>query len=392
MQRKIGTIARGIKGPIIREGDDVVDITIESIFQASNDENFTLRDKDVICITESIVARAQGNYITIDNISEDIRNKFDGDSLGLVFPITSRNRFSLILKGIARAFKNKKIIIILKYPCDDFENEIISIDELDKHNINPLTDNIELKDFRKLFGQQFHEHTGIDYLEYYSKIIEEEGAKSEIILSNEPKTILKYTKQILVCDIHSRFRTKRILKENGAQKVYALDDILTSSIKGSGYNDKFGLLGSNKASEENLKLFPRYKESNEIVLDIQKKIYEKTGKNVEVMIYGDAAWDLVDPVVSPAYTEGLKGKPNEVKIKYLADGKFSEFKGKELVNKIALSIKEKEENLKGNMLSEGTCPRNYIDLIGSLSDLVSGSGDKGTPIVLVQGFFDSYID
>lgn len=393
-ERYVGTISRGIRLPIIRENDKLDDIVVESILKASETAHFSLRDKDVIAITESIVARAQGNYATIDDIATDVKNKFGDHEIGVIFPILSRNRFAICLKGIARAAK--KIILMLSYPSDEVGNELVTLDKIDEANINPYSDILTLEEYRKAFGHPVHEFTGIDYVKYYQEVIENEGAEVEIIFANQAKSILNYTKYVLNCDIHTRNRTKRILKQNGAELVYGLDDIMTSSINGSGYNENYGLLGSNKSTEEKIKLFPR--DAKGLVTSIQQKIYEKTTKHVEVMVYGDGAfkdpkgkiWELADPVVSPFYTDGLIGTPNELKLKYLADNDYKDLNGEALKRAIKESIKQKQANLVGNMASQGTTPRQLTDLIGSLCDLTSGSGDKGTPVVLVQGYFDNY--
>ena len=397
MQRKVGTVSRGIRAPIIRQGDDLSSIVIQSLLDASSSSNFSFNDKDVICITESIVARSQGNYISIDDIATDVKNKLGGETIGVIFPILSRNRFAMVLKGIARGCK--KIVLMLSYPSDEVGNSFLTYDELDEKNINPYSDVLDLKKFKELFGIKYHEFTGVDYVSYYEKLITDEKCEAEIIFANQPKAILNYTDVVLACDIHTRERTKKILKKNGAKIVLGMDDLCTESINGSGYNEKYGLLGSNKATEEKLKLFPKSKESQELVEKIQKNFLEKTGKKVEVMIYGDGAfkdpqgkiWELADPVVSPAFTEGLKGTPNELKLKYLADNDFAQLKGDELKDAISKEIAKKDKDLKGKMSSEGTTPRQLTDLIGSLCDLTSGSGDKGTPIVLVQGYFDNFI-
>ncbi len=393
-ERYIGTVSRGIRLPIIRENDQLDDIVVSSVLNASLNENFSLHDKDVIAITESVVARAQGNYASIDDIAIDIKNKYQDHTIGVIFPILSRNRFAICLKGIARGAK--KIILMLSYPSDEVGNELVSLDKIDEAGINPYSDVLTLSEYRKIFGKNVHEFTGVDYIEYYEKIIKEENAEVEIIFANQAKTILNYTKYVLNCDIHTRNRTKKILRENGAKVVYGLDDILTSPVNKSGYNENYGLLGSNKSTEVKVKLFPR--DSMPLVESIQKKIYEKTGKNVEVMVYGDGAfkdprgkiWELADPVVSPFFTKGLIGTPNELKLKYLADNDFKDLSGEELKKAIKTSIKNKQQNLVGNMASQGTTPRQLTDLIGSLCDLTSGSGDKGTPVVLVQGYFDNY--
>ena len=397
MNRKIGTVSRGIRAPIIREGDDLCSISIQSLLDASKSEGFSFHDKDIICLTESIVARSQGNYISIDNLAENVKKKLVGEKIGVIFPILSRNRFAMILKGLARACK--KIVLMLSYPHDEVGNSFLTYDELDEKGINPYSDVLDLKTFKDLFGVRKHEFTGVDYVEYYEKIIIGENCQAEIIFANQAKAILKYTDVVITCDIHTRNRTKKILKKNGAKIVLGLDDLCTEPINGVGFNEKYGLLGSNKATEEKLKLFPKPKESRELVEKIQSKFFEKTGKKVEVMIYGDGAfkdpqgkiWELADPVVSPAFTEGLKGTPNELKLKYLADNDFSQLKGDELKEAISKAIAKKDKDLKGKMASEGTTPRQLTDLIGSLCDLTSGSGDKGTPIVLIQGYFDNYI-
>lgn len=394
MSRRLGTVSRGVRCPIIKEGDDLVSIVTDSIILASKEENFPLNDRDVVAITESIVARAQGNYATVDQIATDVKNKVKSEKIGVIFPILSRNRFAILLKGIAKGVK--KIVLMLSYPSDEVGNSLISYDELDEKNIDPYKDVLTLEQYRNLFGHNVHEFTGVDYVEYYMSIIKEMGADVEVIFANQAKTILKYADSIITCDIHTRNRTKRILKNAGAKVVLGLDDILTSSVDGSGYNEKYGLLGSNKATEDKVKLFPR--DSQYLVEDIQKQLYEKTNKHFEVMIYGDGAfkdpqgkiWELADPVVSPFFTKGLIGTPNELKLKFLADNDFKDLKGEELRMAIEKRIIEKEKDLVGKMISEGTTPRQLTDLIGSLCDLTSGSGDKGTPIVLVQGYFDNY--
>lgn len=394
MSRRLGTVSRGVRCPIIKEGDDLVSIVTDSIILASEEENFPLNDRDVVAITESIVARAQGNYATVDQIATDVKNKVKSEKIGVIFPILSRNRFAILLKGIAKGVK--KIVLMLSYPSDEVGNSLISYDELDEKNINPYKDVLTLEQYRNLFGHNVHEFTGVDYVEYYMSIIKEMGAEVEVIFANQAKTILNYADSIITCDIHTRNRTKRILKNAGAKVVLGLDDILTSSVDGSGYNEKYGLLGSNKATEDKVKLFPR--DSQYLVEDIQKQLYEKTNKHFEVMVYGDGAfkdpqgkiWELADPVVSPFFTKGLIGTPNELKLKFLADNDFKDLKGEELRMAIEKRIIEKEKDLVGKMISEGTTPRQLTDLIGSLCDLTSGSGDKGTPIVLVQGYFDNY--
>lgn len=394
MERLVGTISRGIRGPIIRENDDICSIVVDCMINASKAENFNFRDKDVIALTEAVVARAQGNYATIDQIAEDIKHKFPSGIIGVTFPILSRNRFSICLKGIAKGAK--KIILMLSYPSDEVGNHLISLDQLDEKNVNPWSDVLTEKQYRELFGYQKHHFTGVDYVEYYHNLIEEMGAEVEIIFANDVRTILNYTDNVLCCDIHSRQRSKRLLKEKGAKIVYGLDDILSTSVNGSGYNELYGLLGSNKATEDKIKLFPR--DGKVIVDTIQQTMLEKTGKHVEVMIYGDGAfkdpvgkiWELADPVCAPFYTSGLNGQPNEVKLKYLADNDFANLNGKELQDAISEYIKKKDANLKGQMVSQGTTPRQLTDLIGSLCDLTSGSGDKGTPFILIQGYFDNY--
>ena len=394
MERKVGTISRGIRCPIIREGDDLVAMTVTSVLEAAESEGFELRDRDVIALTESIVARAQGNYASVQDIADDVRAKLGGETVGVIFPILSRNRFAINLKGIAMGAK--KVVLMLSYPSDEVGNALITYDQLDEAVINPYSDVLTLEKYRELFGENVHEFTGVDYVEYYSNIIKEAGAEVEVIFANNPRTILNYTDCIINCDIHTRVRTKRILRENGAKVVCGLDDILTAPVNGSGYNAKYGLLGSNKSTEDKIKLFPN--ECKDLVLAIQDSIMEKTGKHVEVMVYGDGAfkdpqgkiWELADPVVSPAFTDGLIGTPNELKLKYLADNDFANLSGAELKAAISNSIKSKQDNLVGNMASQGTTPRQLTDLIGSLCDLTSGSGDKGTPVILIQGYFDNY--
>lgn len=397
MERLVGTVSRGVRAPIIRQGDDLVSIVVDSVLAAAESEKFALRDRDVVAVTEAVVARAQGNYATVDQIAKDVKDKFGDDTVGVLFPILSRNRFAICLKGIAAGCK--KIVLMLSYPSDEVGNHLVSMDALDEAGVNPWSDVLTEERYRELFGYQKHTFTGVDYVEYYKNLIQECGCEAEIIFANNPKAILDYTKSVLSCDIHTRARTKRILKAAGGEKVYTLDDILTSSVDGSGYNDKYGLLGSNKATETTVKLFPIHCE--EVVEKIQSSLLEKTGKHIEVMVYGDGAfkdpvgkiWELADPVVSPAYTAGLEGTPNEVKLKYLADNDFANLSGKELKDAISKYIREKDEkaeNLTGNMVSQGTTPRRLTDLIGSLADLTSGSGDKGTPIILIQGYFDNY--
>lgn len=394
MERKVGTISRGVRCPIIREGDNLADIVVNSVLEAADHEGFELRDKDVIAITESIVARSQGNYASIDAIAKDVKTKLGGETIGVIFPILSRNRFAICLRGIARGAK--KIVLMLSYPSDEVGNELVSLDQLDEANVNPYSDVLSLEQYRSLFGENKHPFTGVDYVEYYGNLIKEEGAEVEIIFANDARAVLPYTKNVLNCDIHTRVRTKRILLAAGAELVCGLDEILTSSIDGSGCNEKYGLLGSNKSTEDMVKLFPR--ECLPLVEDIQKQVLHKTGKHIEVMVYGDGAfkdpmgkiWELADPCVSPAYTSGLEGTPNELKLKYLADNDFADLTGEALQNAISEKIKEKDDNLVGNMAAQGTTPRRLTDLIGSLCDLTSGSGDKGTPIVLVQGYFDNF--
>ncbi len=394
MERTVGTVSRGIRCPIIKEGDDLIPIVTQSVLKAAEAEHFSLRDRDVVALTESIVARSQGNYVSVDDLAEDIHRKYPGGEIGLIFPILSRNRFAIELKGIARGVK--KITLMLSYPSDEVGNALLTYDDLDEKGIDPYTDVLSLDRYHELFGSPVHEFTGVDYVAYYKQIIEEEGCEAEIIFANRAVSILDYTKNVLCCDIHSRARSKRLLKAAGAETVYGLDDVMNESINGSGYNREYGLLGANKATEDKIKLFPR--DAQPLVEALQQKFFELTGKKVEVMIYGDGAfkdpqgkiWELADPVVSPFYTAGLKGTPNEVKIKYLADNEYSDLTGEELKDAIRHSIAEKDANLVGKMVSEGTTPRQLTDLIGSLCDLTSGSGDKGTPVILVQGYFDNY--
>lgn len=394
MSKYVGTTSRGIRLPIIKQGDDLASIVVNSVLDASKNEPFPIKDRDVIAITESVVARSQGNYATVDDIAKDIHYKFGDGPLGVIFPILSRNRFAILLKGMARGVK--KIVLMLSYPSDEVGNALLTYDELDEKGVNPYSDVLSLKRYRELFGKKVHEFTGVDYIDYYVDLIQKENCEVEVIFANQPKAILDYTMKVLTCDIHTRARTKRILKEKGAEIVLGMDDILASSVNGSGYNEKYGLLGSNKATEETVKLFPRA--GQELVLEIQKQMLDKTGKHVEVMVYGDGAfkdpqgkiWELADPVVSPFFTPGLKGTPNELKLKFLADNEFKNLTGQELKEAIQAKIKEKEANLVGKMASEGTTPRQLTDLIGSLCDLTSGSGDKGTPVVLVQDYFTNY--
>ena len=394
MERKVGTISRGIRCPIIREGDNLADIIVSSVLEAAQSEGYELRDRDIIAATESIVARAQGNYASIDAVAKDVREKTGGETIGIIFPILSRNRFSICLKGMAKGAK--KVVLMLSYPSDEVGNELVSLDKLDEAGINPYSDVLDEKRYRELFGENVHQFTGVDYVAYYTELIKEQGAEAEVIFANNPRVILDYTKNVITCDIHTRARTKRILKAAGAEVVLGMDDILTSPVDGSGCNEKFGLLGSNKATEETIKLFPR--ESTDLVMDVQAKILEKTGKCVEVMIYGDGAfkdpvgkiWELADPCVGVAYTPGLEGTPNELKLKYLADNDFADLSGEELKAAISEKIKAKKDDLVGDMASQGTTPRRLTDLIGSLCDLTSGSGDKGTPVIHIQGYFDNY--
>ncbi|MBQ6696961.1 MAG: coenzyme F420-0:L-glutamate ligase [Lachnospiraceae bacterium] len=396
MERKVGTISRGIRCPIIRQGDNLVDMTVTSVLEAAESEGFSLRDRDVIALTESIVARSQGNYASVQDIAADVKAKLGGETVGVIFPILSRNRFAICLKGIAMGAK--KIVLMLSYPSDEVGNALLTYDQLDEAGINPYSDVLTLEKYRELFGENKHEFTGVDYVEYYSNIIKEAGAEVEVIFANQPKTILDYTDCVITCDIHTRARTKRLLLAGGAKVVCGLDDIMNAPVNGSGYNTKYGLLGSNKSTEDQIKLFPR--ECQDLVEDIQAEILKKTGKHVEVMVYGDGAfkdpqgkiWELADPVVSPAFTSGLIGTPNELKLKYLADNDFKDLSGEALKEAISKSIKEKSSNLVGNMASQGTTPRQLTDLLGSLCDLTSGSGDKGTPVILIQGYFDNFTD
>ena len=395
MSRMFGTVSMGIRAPIIRQGDDLVKIVSDCIVEAMHTDGLTPRDRDVVAMTEAIVARAQGNYASIDNIAADVRTKFGGETVGVIFPILSRNRFAICLRGIAKGCK--KVVLMLSYPSDEVGNHLIDWDMMDKNNIDPYKDVLDEARYRQLFGYVKHPFTGVDYVEYYSNLIRECGAEVEIVFANDPRAILNYTKNVLNCDIHTRLRTKRLLKAAGAENVYGLDEIMTAPIDGSGYNDRYGLLGSNKSTEDTVKLFPR--DCQQLVLDIQAKLLEITGKHIEVMVYGDGAfkdpvgkiWELADPVVSPAYTPGLEGTPNELKLKYLADNDFASLSGKELQDAIKNKIQQKDgSSLVGNMASQGTTPRRLTDLIGSLCDLTSGSGDKGTPIVYIQGYFDNY--
>lgn len=395
VERIVGTVSRGLRAPIVKEGDNIAEVVIKTVLQAEKQGEFKIQDRDIVCVTESVVARAQGNYATTDDIARDVNSKFGDETFGVVFPILSRNRFSIILRGLAKGAK--KIVLMLSYPSDEVGNHLVDMDVLDVKGINPWTDVLTEEKFRGYFGYNTHPFTGVDYIEYYKSIMEECGIDFEIIFSNNPLTILEYTKNAIACDIHTRARTKSLLKKYGGQKIFGLDDILSVPMDGSGFNQEYGLLGSNKSSEDRIKLFPR--NSQPIVESIQRDLFEKTGKTVEVMVYGDGAfkdpvgkiWELADPVVSPAYTKGLEGTPSEIKLKYLADNQFNHLKGDELKKAISDYIRDKDESLVGNMASQGTTPRRLTDLIGSLADLTSGSGDKGTPIIYIQGYFDSYI-
>ena len=393
-ERKVGTVSRGIRCPIIRQGDDLAAIVTASVLEAAESEGFALRNRDVVCVTESVVARSQGNYASVSAIAADVRAKTGGGTVGVIFPILSRNRFAICLRGIASGVK--KVVLMLSYPSDEVGNALVNIDCVDEAGINPYSDVLTLERYRELFGYGVHEFTGVDYVAYYAELIRECGAEVEIIFANRPKTILQYTDTVITCDIHTRARTKRILRDAGARVVLGMDDILNAPVEGSGCNEKYGLLGSNKATEDTVKLFPR--DCQGLVEDIQARLLAATGKHVEVMVYGDGAfkdpqgkiWELADPVVSPAFTEGLRGTPNELKLKYLADNDFASLSGEALRDAIKESIKAKDADLKGKMASEGTTPRQLTDLIGSLCDLTSGSGDKGTPVVLIQGYFENY--
>ena len=394
MSRMVGTVSRGLRAPIIRQGDDLADIVTSSVLEAAAADDFEIHDRDIVAMTEAIVARAQGNYATVNDIAADVRAKFGGEEVGVIFPILSRNRFAICLRGIASGAK--KVVLMLSYPSDEVGNHLVSMDALDEKGIDPYKDVLTEEKYRELFGYEKHRFTGVDYVEYYKNIIEESGAEAEIIFANDPRAVLNFTKNVLSCDIHTRVRTKRLLKAAGAERVFGLDEILTAPVNGSGYNEKYGLLGSNKSTEDQVKLFPR--DCQDLVEKIQKCLLEKTGKHVEVMVYGDGAfkdpvgkiWELADPVVSPAYTSGLEGTPNELKLKYLADNDFAHLSGDALKEAIKEEIHKKDDNLVGQMVSEGTTPRRLTDLIGSLCDLTSGSGDKGTPIVYIQGYFDNY--
>ena len=396
MERKVGTVSRGIRCPIIREGDDIAGIVVNSVLEAAEAEGFAMRDRDVVAVTESVVARAQGNYASVEAIATDVKAKLGGETVGVIFPILSRNRFAICLRGIAMGAK--KIVLMLNYPSDEVGNGLVSLDQLDEAGINPYTDVLTEAKYRELFGNNPHPFTGVDYIQYYGDLIRSCGAEAEIILANDPRVILQYTENVLNCDIHSRARTKRLLKAAGGKRIVGLDEILNAPVNGSGCNSKYGLLGSNKSTENMVKLFPE--DCFDLVNDIQARFAERCGKNIEVMVYGDGAfkdpvghiWELADPVVSPGYTKGLEGTPNELKLKYLADNDFADLKGEELKNAIAAAIREKDDNLVGSMASQGTTPRRLTDLIGSLCDLTSGSGDKGTPVILVQGYFDNMTD
>lgn len=396
MARKVGTISRGIRCPIIREGDDIGAIMVNSVIEAAEAEGFELRDRDVVAVTESVVARSQGNYASVEAIATDVKAKLGGETVGVIFPILSRNRFAICLRGIAMGAK--KIVLMLNYPSDEVGNALVSLDQLDEAGINPYSDVLSEAKYRELFGENRHPFTGVDYIQYYGDLIRSCGAEAEIVLANDPRVILNYTDSVLNCDIHSRARTKRILKAAGAKRVIGLDEILNAPVNGSGFNEKYGLLGSNKSTEDTVKLFPQ--DCFDLVYSVQEEFLKRTGKNIEVMVYGDGAfkdpvgkiWELADPVVSPAYTKGLEGTPNELKLKYLADNDFAHLQGEELKQAIEKAIKEKGSDLVGNMASQGTTPRRLTDLIGSLCDLTSGSGDKGTPIILVQGYFDNMTD
>ena len=394
MSRMVGTVSRGVRAPIIRKGDDLAEIVTSSVLEAAADDGFAVRDRDIVAMTEAIVARAQGNYATVNDIAEDVRMKFGGETVGVIFPILSRNRFAICLRGIAMGAK--KVVLMLSYPSDEVGNHLVSLDMLDEKGVDPYKDVLSLEKYRELFGYEKHPFTGVDYVEYYEGLIRDCGAEVEVIFANDPRAVLDYTKNVINCDIHTRARTKRLLKAAGAERVFGLDEILTAPVNGSGYNEKYGLLGSNKATEDQVKLFPR--DCQDLVEDIQARILKATGKHVEVMVYGDGAfkdsvgkiWELADPVVSPAFTDGLIGTPNELKLKYLADNDFANLSGAALKEAISNSIKAKDDNLVGSMASQGTTPRQLTDLIGSLCDLTSGSGDKGTPIILIQGYFDNY--
>ena len=394
MSRMVGTVSRGVRAPIIREGDDLRKIVVDCVLEASKQEGFEIRDRDVVAMTEAIVARAQGNYATVDDIALDVRKKLGGETVGVIFPILSRNRFAICLRGIAKGAK--KVVLMLSYPSDEVGNHLIDVDMMDEKGVDPYRDVLSLEKYRKLFGYQLHPFTGVDYVAYYMDLIRDCGAEVEVIFANDPKAILSYTKNVIHCDIHTRARTHRILQKAGAERLYGLDELMTAPVNGSGCNENYGLLGSNKATEDKVKLFPHNCQS--LVDDIQADLLRLTGKHVEVMVYGDGAfkdpvgkiWELADPVVSPAFTAGLNGTPNELKLKYLADNDFAALSGEALRDAIKAEIQKKDDNLVGKMVSEGTTPRRLTDLIGSLCDLTSGSGDKGTPIVYIQGYFDNY--
>ncbi len=396
MERKVGTISRGVRCPIIREGDDIAGIVVNSVIEAAESEGFELRDRDVVAVTESVVARAQGNYASVDAIAKDVKAKLGGGTIGVIFPILSRNRFAICLRGIAKGAK--KIVLMLNYPSDEVGNALVSLDQIDEAGVNPYSDVLSEEKYRELFGENRHPFTGVDYVSYYGDLIRSCGAEAEIVFANDPRTILNYTDCVLNCDIHSRTRTKRILRDAGAKCVVGLDDLMTKPVDNSGFNEKYGLLGSNKSTEDSIKLFPQ--DCFDLVKNIQAQLKQRTGKHIELMVYGLGAfkdpvgkiWELADPIVSPAYTDGLEGTPNELKLKYLADNDFANLKGEELKNAIADAIRKKDGDLVGNMASQGTTPRRLTDLIGSLCDLTSGSGDKGTPIVLIQGYFDNMTD
>ena len=394
MSRMVGTVSRGIRAPIIRNGDDLAAIVTDSVLEAAKSDGFEFHDKDIVAMTEAIVARAQGNYASVDDIAEDVKNKLGGGTVGVIFPILSRNRFAICLRGIAKGAK--KVVLMLSYPSDEVGNHLISLDAIDEKGVNPFSDVLTLERYRELFGYEVHRFTGVDYVAYYEKLITECGAEAEIVFANDARAILPYTKNVICCDIHTRARTKRILKAAGAERLFGLDEIMDAPVNGSGFNADYGLLGSNKATEDQVKLFPR--DCQPLVEDIQARLFKATGKKIEVMVYGDGAfkdpvgkiWELADPIVSPAYTAGLEGTPNELKLKYLADNEFGALSGDALKDAIKTKIQEKDSNLVGQMASEGTTPRQLTDLIGSLCDLTSGSGDKGTPIVFIQGYFDNY--
>ena len=396
MERRIGTISRGLRGPIIKEGDDLTKVVVDTLLECVEKGDFEIGEKDVLAVTESILARAQNNYATTDQLAEDVKNKLGGETVGVVFPILSRNRFAICLRGIAKG--SKKVVLMLSYPSDEVGNHLLDIDLLDEKGINPYTDLLTQEKFEELFGKSRHTFTDIDYVNYYKGIIEEEGAEAEIIFSNNPRKIVDYADKVICADIHTRARTKRLIKEAGAKTVIGMDELLNAPVNGSGYNPEYGILGSNKATEETIKLFPV--NAQEFVEGVQAEIKERTGKVVEVMVYGDGAfkdpvgkiWELADPVVSPGFTSGLQGQPNELKLKYLADNDFADLRGDELKAAIEAAIKEKDDNLVGQMATEGTTPRRLTDLLGSLCDLTSGSGDKGTPFIYIQGYFDNYTD